>query len=134
MSADDPDDEVIPQVPVTPRTKLGDLWILGDHRVGCGDGRDAEFLRRVIGYGACVDAAFLDPPYNVPVGGHAGSAGRPREFAIGSGEMSEAAVRSFLAAEGQADGACRRCDLGCAATRRSRARSLPGIGNHAYGS
>src|SRR5216684_7627728 len=48
-SADDPDDEVIPAVPLTPRTKLGDLWILGDHRVGCGDGRDAEFLRRVIG-------------------------------------------------------------------------------------
>src|SRR6267142_2652051 len=43
-SADDPDDEVIPAVPLTPRTKLGDLWILGDHRVGCGDGRDAEFL------------------------------------------------------------------------------------------
>src|SRR6202158_1009057 len=32
-SAVDPDDEVIPQVPVTPRTKLGDIWILGDHRV-----------------------------------------------------------------------------------------------------
>jgi hypothetical protein len=50
-SADDPDDEVIPAVPLTPGTKLGDLWILGDHRVGCGDGRDAEFLRRVIGHG-----------------------------------------------------------------------------------
>src|SRR5450755_354259 len=47
-SAADPDDEVIPAVPATPRTKLGDVWILGDHRVGCGDGRDAEFLRRVI--------------------------------------------------------------------------------------
>ncbi len=55
-SAVDPDDEVIPQVPVTPRTKLGDVWILGDHRVGCGDGRDAEFLQRVIGHGARVDA------------------------------------------------------------------------------
>jgi hypothetical protein len=61
-SAHDPDDEVIPAVPLTPRTKLGDLWIHGDHRVGCGDGRDAEFLRRVIGHGARVDAAFLDPP------------------------------------------------------------------------
>jgi ParB-like chromosome segregation protein Spo0J len=65
----DPDDEIIPQVPVTPRTKLGDIWILGDHRVGCGDGRDAEFLQRVIGHGARVDAAFLDPPYNVRMGG-----------------------------------------------------------------
>ncbi len=96
-SADDPDDEVIPAVPLTPRTKLGDLWIFGDHRVGCGDGRDAEFLRRVIGHGARVDAAFLDPPYNVRIGGHAVSAGSHREFAMASGEMSEAEFRSFLA-------------------------------------
>jgi ParB-like chromosome segregation protein Spo0J len=63
----DADDEVIPQVSVTPRTKLGDIWILGDHRVGCGDGRDAEFLQRVIGHAARVDAAFLDPPYAEPL-------------------------------------------------------------------
>src|SRR6202165_5393584 len=80
-SAVDPDDEVVPAVPVTPRTKLGDLWILGDHRVGCGDGRDAEFLRRVIGQGAGVDAAFLDPPYNVRIGGHSVAAGGHRQVA-----------------------------------------------------
>jgi DNA modification methylase len=62
----------------------------------CGDGRDADFLRRVIGDGARVDAAFLDPPYNVRIGGHAVSAGRHREFAMASGEMSEAEFRSFL--------------------------------------
>src|SRR5882762_10755165 len=96
-SAGDPDDDVIPPAPVTPRAKPGDVWILGDHRVGCGDGRDAEFLRRVIGNGVRVDVAFLDPPYNVPIGGHAVSAGRHREFAMASGEMSEAEFRSFLA-------------------------------------
>jgi hypothetical protein len=95
--ATDPDDEVIPPAPVTPRTKLGDIWILGDHRVGCGDGRDAEFLRRVIDHGTPVDAAFLDPPCNVPIGGHAVSSGRHREFAMASGEMSETQFRSFLA-------------------------------------
>ena len=52
-------DEVIPAAPTTPRTKPNDIWILGEHRVGCGDGRDAEFLQRVIGEGARVDAAFL---------------------------------------------------------------------------
>ena len=96
-SADDPDDEVIPAAPVKPRTKPGDVWILGDHRVGCGDGRDAEFLRRVVGHGLRIDSAFLDPPYNVPIGGHAVSAGSHREFAMASGEMSEAQFRSFLA-------------------------------------
>jgi len=96
-SADDPDDEVIPAVPTTPRTKPGDIWILGDHRLGCGDGRDAGFLRRIIGDGARVDAAFLDPPNNVRIGGHAVAAGSHREFAMASGEMSEVEFRSFLA-------------------------------------
>jgi DNA modification methylase len=96
-SAADPDDEVIPPVPATPRTKLGDIWILGNHRVGCGDSRDDGFLRRVIGDGARIDAAFLDPPYNVRIGGHAVSAGSHREFAMASGEMSETEFRSFLA-------------------------------------
>jgi hypothetical protein len=81
----DPDDEVIPPVPTTPRTKPGDIWILGDHRVGCGDGRDAEFLQRVVGDGARVDAAFLDPPYNVRIGGNAVNIGR-RSVASGTQE------------------------------------------------
>ena len=97
LAAADPDDEVIPPVPAKPRTKPGDIWILGEHRVGCGDGRDAGFLQRVIGDGARVDAAFLDPPYNVRIGGHAVAAGSHREFAMASGEMSEAEFRSFLA-------------------------------------
>ncbi|WP_416193382.1 site-specific DNA-methyltransferase [Nitrobacter sp. TKz-YC01] len=96
-SAPDPDDEVIPPVLAAPRTKLGDIWILGEHRVGCGDSRDAEFLQRVIGDKKRVDAAFLDPPYNVRIGGHAVSAGSHREFAMASGEMNEAEFRSFLA-------------------------------------
>ena len=57
----DPDDEVIPAAPATPRTRPGDIWVLGEHRVGCGDGRDLEFLRAVVGDGETIDAAFLDP-------------------------------------------------------------------------
>jgi DNA modification methylase len=105
-SAGDPDDEVIPPVPTTPRTKPGDIWILGEHRLGCGDSRDADFLQRVIGDGARVDAAFLDPPYNVRIGGHAVAAGTHREFAMASGEMSETEFRTFLA---DTLGAAARC-------------------------
>ena len=93
----DPEAEVIPAVRAAPRARLGDIWILGDHRIGCGDGRDQAFLRTVVGDGA-VDAAFLDPPYNVKINGHANAKGRHREFAMASGEMSEAAFRTFLAA------------------------------------
>ncbi len=95
-AANDPDDEFIPAVPQEPRTRLGDIWILGEHRLGCGDGRDAEFLRRVVGVGASIDAAFLDPPYNVKINGHANAAGRHREFAMASGEMDTAEFRTFL--------------------------------------
>jgi len=95
-AANDPDDEVIPAVPVEPKTKLGDIWILGDHRISCGDGRDSDFLRRVVGPDSAIDAAFLDPPYNVKINGHANANGRHREFAMASGEMSEEAFQQFL--------------------------------------
>ncbi len=92
----DPDDEVIPPVPAEPRTQPGDIWQLGEHRVGCGDGRDMDFLRAVVGEGESIDAAFLDPPYNVKINGHANAKGRHREFAMASGEMTTAAFRTFL--------------------------------------
>jgi DNA modification methylase len=93
----DPDDEVIPEPPREPRTKPGDIWILGEHRIGCGDGRDVDFLQAVIGPEKSVDCAFLDPPYNVPIAGHAVSRGFHREFAMASGEMNQAQFREFLA-------------------------------------
>jgi DNA modification methylase len=92
----DPDDEVIPEVPASPRTRLGDIWILGEHRVGCGDARDLDFVRRLVGDEAAIDTAFLDPPYNVRISGHANAVGRHREFAMASGEMDEAEFRAFL--------------------------------------
>ncbi len=95
-AANDPDEEVIPAVPAEPRTRSGDVWVLGQHRIGCGDGRDLDFLRRLIGEGAAIDAAFMDPPYNVKINGQANAKGRHREFAMASGEMSDAAFRDFL--------------------------------------
>ena len=65
---------------------------------------DLGFLQAVVGDGP-VDAAFLDPPYNVRINGHANASGRHREFAMASGEMSEDAFRSFLA---DTLGACAR--------------------------
>jgi ParB-like chromosome segregation protein Spo0J len=57
----DPEDEVIPAVPKTPRTQSGDIWQLGEHRIGCGDGRDSAFLRQIVGEDVAIDATFLDP-------------------------------------------------------------------------
>lgn len=94
--SDDPDDEAIPSIPAIPRTKLGAIWRLGEHRVGCGDCRDLNFVRQVVGEGGTIDAAFMDPPYNVRIGGHAVAKGSHREFAMASGEMSESEFRQFL--------------------------------------
>lgn len=96
MADNDPVEEVVPAVPAEPRTALGDIWQLGDHRIGCGDGRDVDFLRKIIGEGRSIDAAFLDPPYNVKINGHANAKGRHREFAMASGEMAEDEFRTFL--------------------------------------
>ncbi|MGX1690931.1 site-specific DNA-methyltransferase [Brevundimonas naejangsanensis] len=86
-----------------PRAKLGDIWVLGDHRIGCGDCRDPGFLGRVVGEGAKIDAAFLDPPYNVAIQGHANVRSKHREFAMASGEMSNTEFEDFLK---QTLGAC----------------------------
>ena len=95
-SNEDPDDDLVPPLPANPRTKAGDIWILGDHRIGCGDSREIDFLQQVVGEGAKIDAAFLDPPYNVRISGHANAKGRHREFAMAPGEMTDEAFRAFL--------------------------------------
>jgi len=107
--SEDPDDEVISAVPENPRVQPGDIWQLGEHRVACGDGRDAVFLQKVVGEGALTDCAFLDPPYNVKINGHANAKGRHREFAMASGEMNEAEFRTFLA---DTLGACAKVSRG----------------------
>jgi DNA modification methylase len=78
-------------------TRTGDQWLLGRHRLLCGDARSSEDVTRLVGAGR-VDLIFTDPPYNVPVHGHVGGLGRTRhrEFAFASGEMSEAEFTGFL--------------------------------------
>lgn len=58
----DPDDA--PEVPKEPKTKAGDIWELGDHRLVCGDSTCPEVLERLLD-GATVEAVWTDPPYNV---------------------------------------------------------------------
>ncbi|PPB81351.1 DNA modification methylase [Albidovulum inexpectatum] len=75
----------------------GDLWILGPHRLLCGDALDAASYARVL-EGEVPRMVFTDPPYNVPVQGHvrAGSNGAHREFVMASGEMTADEFRRFL--------------------------------------
>ena len=78
-------------------TQPGDLWILGQHRLLCGDARDTAAYVRVL-EGAKAEFVFTDPPYNVAIDGNVCGLGqiRHREFVMGSGEMSEAEFTEFL--------------------------------------
>ena len=76
---------------------LGDLWHLGRHRLICGDARDPAVFDRLLG-GELAQMVITDPPYNVPVNGHVCGLGKVRhaEFAMASGEMTEAEFETFL--------------------------------------
>ena len=61
----DPDD--VPEAPKEPVTKKGDIWILGDHRVMCGDSTNEADVEKLMGNerATCV---FTDPPYGLSIG------------------------------------------------------------------
>jgi hypothetical protein len=77
-------------------SRLGDLWVLGSHRLLCGDARSSEAYQTLLG-AVRADLIFTDPPYNVPIEGHVSGLGRVhhREFAMASGEMTEVEFTSF---------------------------------------
>ncbi len=64
LGLSDPDD--IPEPPDDPVTRPGDLWLLGEHRLLCGDAGRAEDIDRLLA-GAAVHLVHCDPPYNVHV-------------------------------------------------------------------
>jgi DNA modification methylase len=81
--------------PGVPTSRLGDLWLLGRHRLLCGDATDPASLETLMG-GEQARVVFQDPPYNVKIGGHVTGSGRHGEFVMASGEMSDEEFTRFL--------------------------------------
>ena len=75
------EEDEIPEVPIDAITKLGDLWILGEHRVLCGDSTSEADVSRLMN-GAIAELGLTDPPYGV---------GRDKGFggAVGFGGTGE---------------------------------------------
>jgi DNA modification methylase len=93
-----PDDQIPDPTSGPTISRLNDLWLLGAHRLLCGDARSAAAYAKLLG-GQTADMVFTDPPYNVRIDGHVSGLGRVRhsEFAMASGEMTEPDFTSFLA-------------------------------------
>ena len=84
----DPDD--VPEPPADPITKLGDLWILGNHSLLCGDSTDTIALGRLMA-GLNADLWLTDPPYNVNYEGKTSDA-----LKIQNDSMKDGEFRQFL--------------------------------------
>lgn len=65
-------EDEVPEVPVEPKAKLGDIYKLGRHRLICGDSTDILNIDLLLN-GAKVDMIFTDPPYNVGFNGRSGN-------------------------------------------------------------
>ena len=60
-------DENIPEVQENPVSRTGDIWIMGEHRLLCGDSTSEADMKKLMG-GELADMVFTDPPYNVNYG------------------------------------------------------------------
>ena len=69
------DDDAVPETPENAVTVPGDIWLLGEHRLVCGDSTQTESVEKVLA-GGLADMVFCDPPYNVNYG--ATSKDKPR--------------------------------------------------------
>jgi DNA modification methylase len=84
------DENAVPEVPAVPVTVEGDVWLLGRHRLMCGDSTNIDHLERLCD-GQLVDMWLTDPPYNVAYEG-----GTKEKLTIKNDSMGNDAFRQFL--------------------------------------
>jgi len=86
----------IPPLEAKSVSSRGVIWAAGNHRIGCGDGTDLDFVSHVL-EGRRAHVCFVDPPYNIPVHGYFGKGrNKRREFIAGAGELSSELFFTFL--------------------------------------
>ena len=83
-----------PAPPEVPFSQLGDLWLLGDHRLLCGDSCNLDDVQRLMD-GALADCVITDPPYNMGYEGAGNSKDRASKR-IKNDSMSSEQFRKFL--------------------------------------
>jgi DNA modification methylase len=93
---DDPDDE-LPRAPGPRVSQVDDLWLLGRHRIYCGNALNTSSYSALMA-GRRADMVFTDAPYNVKIARHAGGLGtiQHQNFKMACGEMNESQFTDFL--------------------------------------
>jgi DNA modification methylase len=84
------DEDAVPEVPAVPVTVEGDVWVLGRHRLMCGDSTSIDHLQKLCD-GQLVDMWLTDPPYNVAYEG-----GTKEKLTIQNDSMGDDQFRQFL--------------------------------------
>lgn len=103
MAGDEPDaegetdDDAVPEVSETPVSRPGDVWLLGGHRLLCGDSTLADSYEQLLG-GEPVDMVFTDPPYNVNYANSAKDKMRGKDRAILNDNLGDGFYDFLLAA------------------------------------
>lgn len=91
------DEDAVPEVSETPISRPGDVWVLGPHRLLCGDSTVAESYDRLL-QGEVADMVFTDPPYNVNYANSAKDKMRGKDRAILNDNLGEGFYDFLLAA------------------------------------
>ena len=89
-------EDEVPEPPVDPITKPGDLWILGEHRLLCGDSTKAEDVARLMGGAKEAMLMATDPPYGVDFAGAKYNPKAKQWDAIANDELQGADLESFI--------------------------------------
>ena len=97
------DEDVVPEVHDESRTSANEVWLLGPHKLACGDSTKLNDINRLMS-GEQADLLLTDPPYNVAYGGNGGNAanknkadgGRRNTQTILNDDMSDENFRTFL--------------------------------------
>ena len=103
IAGDEPDNEgqtdedAVPEVSETPISRPGDVWIMGQHRLLCGDSTLAESYDQLM-QGDLADMVFTDPPYNVNYANSAKDKMRGKDRAILNDNLGDGFYDFLLAA------------------------------------
>ena len=112
MAGDEPtveglgDEDAVPDIPETPVSRPGDIWIMGAHRLLCGDATVAISYEALLA-GQPVDMVFTDPPYNVNYANSAKDKMRGKDRAILNDNLGDGFYDFLLAALTQMVAHCR---------------------------